>query len=257
LLSNRTWNSFKTITRREISRFLRIWVQTIIPSAITLTLYFIIFGNLIGPRIGSMEGFNYMQFIAPGLIMMAVITNSYANVVSSFYGARFQRNIDEMLISPTPNLIILCAFVLGGMCRGLIVAVVVTLITLFFTHMSVHSWFITFSTAFLCALLFALAGFANAVFAKKFDDISFVPTFILTPLTYLGGVFYSIKLLPEFWQHVSQLNPVLYMVNTFRYGILGTSDINIYFSFAMILSFIVVLFVFNWWLLVRGVGIRS
>lgn len=257
MLSVATWNAFKTITWREISRFMRIWIQTLVPSVITTTLYFIIFGNLIGSRIGEMEGYSYIQFIAPGLIMMAVITNSYANIASAFFGARFQRNIDEMLISPTPNVIILLSFVLGSVCRGMIIAVLVTAVTLAFTNLSVHHWVLTITTALLCSTLFSLAGFTNAIYAERFDDISFVPTFILTPLTYLGGVFYSIKMLPSFWQGVSQFNPVLYMVNTFRYGILGHSDINILFSLIMISGFIIGLFLFNWWLLVKGVGIRT
>lgn len=249
--------AFKTILIKEILRFSRIWIQTILPPAITTTLYFIIFGNLIGSQIDDMDGFSYMEYIVPGLILMAIITNSYANVVSSFYGAKFQHNIEEMLISPTPNYIILLGFVAGGVARGIIVGGVVTVVSLFFTHLSIKHFFLTSIVVGLTAILFSLAGFINAIYAKSFDDISIIPTFVLTPLTYLGGVFYTIKLLPEFWQTVSLINPILYMVNTFRYGIIGVSDINVAYAFGIIIMFIVALF---WWslsLLNRGVGIRN
>ncbi|KXJ51711.1 ABC transporter permease [Neptuniibacter pectenicola] len=249
--------AFWTILRREIRRFTRIWAQTLLPPAITMTLYFIIFGNLIGSRIGEMGGFDYMEYIVPGLIMMSVITNSYSNVVSSFYSTKFQRSIEELLVSPVPNWIILSGFVLGGVARGLGVGLIVTLLSLFFTDLQVQHLFVTVAIVFLTAVLFALGGFINAVFANSFDDISIIPTFVLTPLTYLGGVFYSIQLLPEFWQGVSQLNPILYMVNTFRYGILGVSDINVGFAFMMILLFIGGLFSYALYLLKHGKGIRS
>jgi ABC-2 type transport system permease protein len=249
--------AFNTLLTREIKRILRIWVQTLMPPAISMGLYFIIFGNLIGSQITGIGDFTYMQFLAPGLIMMAVITNSYGNVVSSFYGARFQHFIEEILVSPTPLTIMLLAYICGGIIRGILVAGIVTLISLIFTHLTIHSYLITFSTIFLCAFLFSLAGFTNALYAKSFDDITLVPSFILTPLTYLGGVFYSINLLPPFWKTLSQFNPILYMVNTFRYGILGVSDINIYFSYTMIVSSCLVLFGINWWLLQKGYGIRQ
>ncbi|MDO6592570.1 ABC transporter permease [Neptuniibacter sp. 1_MG-2023] len=249
--------AFWTIFRREVRRFTRIWAQTLLPPAITMTLYFIIFGNLIGSRIGEMGGFNYMEYIVPGLIMMSVITNSYSNVVSSFYSTKFQRSIEELLVSPVPNWIILSGFVLGGVVRGLGVGLIVTLLSLFFTDLQVQNLLVTIAIVFLTAVLFALGGFINAVFANSFDDISIIPTFVLTPLTYLGGVFYSIQLLPEFWQGVSQLNPILYMVNTFRYGILGVSDINVGFAFMMILLFIGGLFSYALYLLQNGKGIRS
>lgn len=249
--------AFWTIVRREIRRFMRIWAQTLLPPAITMTLYFIIFGNLIGSRIGDMGGFDYMEYIVPGLIMMSVITNSYSNVVSSFYGTKFQRNIEELLVSPVPEWVILCGYVIGGVSRGLAVGLIVTLLSLFFTDLQVQNLFVTIAVVFLTAVLFSLGGFINAIFANSFDDISIVPTFVLTPLTYLGGVFYSIQLLPEFWQGVSQLNPILYMVNTFRYGILGVSDINIGFAFLMILLFIGGLFSYSLYLLKHGKGIRS
>ena len=249
--------ALKTIVRKEIVRVLRIWVQTIVPPAITMTLYFIIFGNLIGRRIGTMDGFDYMQFIAPGPIMMSVITNSYGNVVSSFFGAKFGRHIEEMLVSPMSNATIILGHVAGGVLRGVLVGLLVTVIALFFTKLEVRHPFITISVVLLSSVVFALAGFINAVFAKKFDDISIVPTFVLTPLTYLGGVFYSISLLPDFWQSASLANPILYMVNAFRFGILGTSDIDITKAYAILLVFVVVLFTACYQLMHRGVGIRE
>lgn len=255
--SNLLWVAFVTIVVKEIRRFTRIWVQTLIPPAITMTLYFIIFGNLVGSRIGDMGGFEYMDYIVPGLIMMSVITNSYGNVVSSFFGTKFQRNIEELLVAPVPNWVILLGYVIGGVARGLAVGFMVTLLSLFFTDLELAHPLITISIVLLTAVVFSLGGFINAVYANTFDDISIVPTFILTPLTYLGGVFYSISLLPEVWQWVSQLNPILYMVNTFRYGILGVSDINIGFAYAMIFGFIVLLSGFSMHLLNTGRGIRS
>ena len=249
--------AMQTIVRKEVVRVLRIWIQTVVPPAITMTLYFIIFGNLIGRRIGTMDGFDYMQYIAPGLIMMSVITNSYGNVVSSFFGAKFGRHIEEMLVSPMSNAAIVIGHVAGGVLRGMLVGVLVTIIALFFTRLEVQYPFITISIVLLSSTVFSLAGLINAIFAKKFDDISIVPTFILTPLTYLGGVFYSISLLPEFWQTVSLANPILYMVNAFRYGILGTSDINIGVAYGILLVFVVVLFTACVQLLNRGVGIRE
>ncbi len=249
--------AFKTLLAKEINRFLRIWVQTVLPPVITMSLYFVIFGNLIGRRVGPMGGFSYMEYIAPGLIMMAVITNSYSNVVSSFFGAKFQRHVEELLVAPIPNYLILLGFMAGGMTRGLIVGALVTVVALFFTHLGVHHAFITVSVVILTSALFSLAGFVNAMFAKSFDDISIVPTFVLTPLTYLGGVFYSISLLPDFWQYASRINPILYMVNAFRYGILGVSDINIAVAFTLIVAFIVALFSLSLYLLNRGVGIRN
>ena len=247
----------KTIIRKEMVRVVRIWVQTIVPPAITMTLYFIIFGNLIGRRIGSMDGYDYMQYIAPGLIMMSVITNSYGNVVSSFFGAKFGRHIEEMLVAPMSNASIIIGHVAGGVLRGLLVGSLVTVVALFFTRLQVAHPLIMISVVLLSSIVFSLAGFINAVFAKKFDDISIVPTFVLTPLTYLGGVFYSISLLPEFWQGVSKINPILYMVNAFRYGILGTSDISISHAYAILIVFVVVLFSGCMMLMNRGVGIRE
>ncbi|NPU94281.1 MAG: ABC transporter permease [Gammaproteobacteria bacterium] len=251
------WTALQTIVVKEIRRFMRIWIQTLLPPAITVALYFVIFGELIGARIGEIEGFTYMQYIVPGLIMMSVITNAYSNVVSSFFSAKFQRSVEEMLVSPLPNHIIIWGFVLGGIARGVAVGLIVTLLALFFTHLQVHDVFVTFSIVLLTATLFSLGGLINAVYAGSFDDISIVPTFVLTPLTYLGGVFYSVSMLPPFWEKVSHINPILFMVNGFRYGILGVSDIDLGIAYGMIGGTVVVLYVWAYWLLKNGVGIRT
>lgn len=251
------WVAFTTILRKEIRRVTRIWVQTLIPPAITMALYFVIFGSLIGGRIGPMGGFDYMDFVVPGLIMMAIITNSYSNVVSSFYSAKFTRSIEEILISPTPNYIILLGWVAGGVFRGLAVGALVTLLALFFTELRVHSLPVTLLVILLTSVLFSLGGMINAIFANSFDDISIIPTFVLTPMTYLGGVFYSISLLPEFWQKVSMLNPILYMVNVFRYGILGVSDVSVVHSFVGISVFLVIAFSYCLYLLEKGKRLRN
>ena len=251
------WIAFTTILRKEIKRFTRIWVQTLLPPVITMALYFVIFGKLIGSRIGDMGGFSYIQFVAPGLIMMAVLTNAYANVVSSFFSAKFQRSIEEVLVSPTPNYIILLGYTMGGVARGLCVGILVTLMSLIFTHLHIHSWLITLTIVLLTSMLFSLAGFINAVYANTFDDVSIVPTFILTPLTYFGGVFYSISLLPDIWQHVSRLNPILHMVNAFRYGILGVSDVNFVNAILGLLLGVVILFMVSLHLLKTGKRLRA
>lgn len=251
------WVAFKTILTKEILRFARIWVQTVLPPAITMALYFVIFGKLIGAQIGDMDGFRYIDFIVPGLILMSVISNSYANVVASFYSSKFQHNIEELLIAPIPNFIILAGYVGGGVARGVVVGVVVTLVSMFFTDLNIHSYGVTLAVFVLTSVLFSTAGFINAVYANSFDDISIVPTFVLTPLTYLGGVFYSISMLSPFWQTASLANPVLYMVNAFRYGLLGVSDIAMWQAFAIILGFVIALGAFAMWLLSRGVGIKS
>lgn len=253
----RYWVTFETIVTKEILRFARIWVQTILPSVITTTLYFVIFGRLIGERIGTMDGFPYLDFIVPGLVLMGVITNSYSNVVSSFYSSKFSRYIEELLISPAPNWVILAGYVAGGVARGLVVGTAVMLVALLFTEIHIHSPLVTLLICLMTAMLFSLGGFINAIYANSFDDISIVPTFVLTPLTYLGGVFYSISLLPEVWQRVSLANPLLYMVNAFRYGLLGVSDIPIGIAFGMILIFILILVAFSLLLLRRGVGIKT
>jgi len=251
------WVGFQTLLGKEIKRFLRIWIQTILPSAITVALYIVIFGNFIGSRILPIQGYSYLQYIIPGLIMMAVINNSYANVVSSFYSARFQKNIEEILISPMPNSLLLLGFVLGGVVRGILVAIVVIGISLLFTHLYVYSIFQVCVIAILSATLFSLAGFTNGLFAKNFDDTSFITTFVLTPLIYLGGVFYSINLLPPFWKSVSLFNPILYIVDTFRHAILGVSDINVTLSFFYIFLLVIFLFFINLYMLKKGIGIRT
>ena len=260
-MSNRTkeilW-SLITLTEREIRRYLRIWVQTLVPPAVTMSLYFVIFGSLIGPRIGSMNGFDYIQFMIPGLIMMSVITNSYANVVSSFFGVKFQRSIEELLVSPMPAFIILLGFIIGGVSRGILVGIVVYLVSLFFyPDFTIHNLPLTLAVLVLTAILFSLMGFINAIFADTFDDISVVPTFVLTPLIYLGGVFYSISILPEIWQKVSLINPMLYVVNTFREGMLGISDIDVTSALLMQLVFIIILTVSCLYLLKTGKGTRQ
>ncbi|MEN0039673.1 MAG: ABC transporter permease [Cellvibrio sp.] len=251
------WIAFLTILQKEIKRFTRIWIQTLLPPAITMILYFVIFGKLIGSRIGDMGGFSYIAFVAPGLIMMAVLTNSYANVSSSFFSAKFQRSVEEILVSPTPNYIILLGYVMGGVARGMAVGLIVTLMSLFFTDLHIHNWFITTSIVLMTSILFSLAGFINAVYANSFDDISIVPTFILTPLTYFGGVFYSINLLPEFWQQVSVFNPILHMVNAFRYGMLGITDVHIGMAFTGLILCVVVLFAVGLHLLKTGKRLRA
>lgn len=249
--------AFKTIVTKEIIRWTRIWSQTLLPPAITMTLYFVIFGNLIGSRVGEMDGFGYMEYIVPGLIMMSVITSSYGNVVSSFFSAKYQRSIEEMMVSPVSNWVILFGFVGGGVLRGLLTGLIVTIIASFFVELKVYNAFVVVSVVFLTSVLFAIGGFLNALFARKFDDVAIVPTFILTPLTYLGGVFYSISLLPEFWQGVSKANPIIYMVNAFRYGFLGASDIDISVAFVLILVFIAALTSLSIYLLNRGTGLRA
>ena len=249
--------ALRTIVYREIRRFTRIWPQTLLPPAITMVLYFVIFGNLIGRQIGDMGGFTYMEYIVPGLIMMSVITNSYGNVVSSFFGSKFQRSIEELMVSPVSPHIILVGYVVGGVLRGLAVGLIVTLLSLFFTHLQVHHLGVTVLVVLLTATIFSLGGFINAVFARNFDDISIIPTFVLTPLTYLGGVFYSISLLPPFWQTLSLVNPVLHMVNAFRYGILGVSDIRIGVAIGFMLIATAVLYGVCIRLLVSGRGMRQ
>lgn len=249
--------ALQSILYKETNRFMRIWVQTLVPPAITMTLYFVIFGALVGSRIGDMGGFSYMEFIVPGLIMMSVITNSYSNVASSFFSAKFQRNVEELLVAPVPNYIIVLGYVGGGVARGILVGLIVSLLSLFFVDIKVHHLLILMSTVVLTATLFSLAGLINAIYAKTFDDISIIPTFVLTPLTYLGGVFYSLSLLPQFWQYVSKVNPIVYMVNAFRYGFLGVSDVNLVVAFSVIIGFILVFFSFAMYLINKGTGLRS
>jgi len=246
-----------TIVRREIMRILRIWGQTLVPPAITMTLYFLIFGGLIGSRIGDMGGYTYMEFIVPGLVMMSVIQNSYGNISSSFFGAKFGRHIEELPVSPMPNWVILLGYVSGAVLRGLLVGAMVLVIAMFFTPIQIPHPIVTLTTVLLGATIFSLAGFVNAAYAKKFDDIAIVPTFILTPLTYLGGVFYSVKLLPPWAEAATHANPIFYMVNAFRYGLLGTSDVPLWIAYALMIGFAVALAALGLWLLRRGVGLRS
>lgn len=246
-----------TLTRKEIMRFFRIWTQTLLPSPISIVLYFVIFGSLIGPRVGEIEGHDYIAYLAPGLIMMAIINNSFSNVVASFYGAKFQRNIEEMFVAPMSSWVILVGFTLGGIARGFIVGVIVTVVALFFTHLDIHHIGVVVLVVFATAMLFSLGGLINAIFSRKFDDINIIPTFVLTPLTYLGGVFYSINMLPPFWQKVSYFNPILYMINAFRYGILGTSDVPVMISISFIVLANVICFVLAWYFLEKGTGIKA
>ncbi|MGG6463004.1 ABC transporter permease [Solilutibacter silvestris] len=249
--------AFFTVARREVMRILRIWGQTLMPPAITMTLYFLIFGGLIGSRVGTMDGIRYMDFIVPGLVMMSIIQNSYGNISSSFFGAKFGRHIEELLVSPMPNWVMLAGYVAGAVLRGLMVGAIVLVIAMFFTHVRVPHPLVTIASVLLGATIFSLAGFINAVYAKKFDDVAIVPTFILTPLTYLGGVFYSVKLLPEWAQTLTHLNPIFYMVNAFRYGLLGQSDVAMGAAFGLMLLFVIGLTTLALWLLKRGVGMRS
>ena len=256
-MKQRHWVALQTLWVKEATRFLRIWVQTLVPPVITMALYFVIFGNLIGSQIGDMDGFAYITYIVPGLIMMAVITNSYSNVSSSFSSIKFQKSIEELLVAPVPDWVLIAGFVGGGVLRGLLVGLIVTLVALFFTALPVHHLGVVMLTVLLTATLFSLGGMINAIYARSFDDISIVPTFVLTPLTYLGGVFYSINLLPPLWQGVSQLNPILYMINAFRYGFLGVADMAIGKALAVLLVSNALLL---WWLLrllKSGRGLRN
>lgn len=249
--------SLRTILDKEVIRILRIWPQTLLPSAITVTLYFIIFGQFIGSQIRDISGFSYMEFIIPGLVMMNIIMNSFTNVASSFFGAKFMKNVEEILVSPTPNWIILSGYSLGGVFRGILTGIMVLLIALFFTNLKIYSMIIIITFMILTAVVFSLGGFLNAMFATKFDQVSIIPTFVLTPLTFLGGVFYSINALPGFWQGVSLLNPIVYMVNGLRYGFLGISDVGVWIGFWMLALLTIVLFFLNLYLLKKGIGIKS
>lgn len=251
------FTALKSLVTKETNRYLRIWVQTLVPPVITTSLYFIIFGKMIGGRIGEMGGFSYMEFIVPGLIMMSSITSSYANVSSSFFSQKLQKNIEELLVAPVPTHVIIWGFVLGGVGRSLIVASLVTMVSLFFVPLHVHSWLVVVMTILMTAILFSLAGLINGVFARSFDDVSIVPTFVLQPLTYLGGVFYAISMLPPFWQAVSKFNPIVYMISGFRYGFLGIGDVPIAMSITILIIFIAVLYSLAYYLVDRGIGLRS
>jgi ABC-2 type transport system permease protein len=251
------WIGYRTIVIRECQRILRLWGQTLVPPAVTAVLYFVIFGSLIGRRIGAMDGFTYVQYIAPGLIMMSLITNSYANVVSSFFGAKFGRHVEELLVSPLPNWIILCGYMTGGLVRGLAVGAIVTGVSLVFADLHVHHLGAILAASVLTSATFSLGGFINAVFAENFDHVNFVPTYILTPLTYFGGIFYSVSMLPEWAQRLSYVNPILYMISSFRFGFIGASDVSVPVAFALMLVLCAVLFVTALVLLERGTGIRE
>jgi len=246
-----------TIVRKESVRFLRIWPQTLLPSVVTTTLYYVVFGTFIGSQIKGFGDFSYIQFIVPGLVMMAVITNSFANVASSFFGSKFQKSIEELLVSPIKPFLVVAGYVTGGVFRGLLTGVLVLGVSLFFTHLTIHNWFLTVAFIFLTSLLFALAGLLNGIYAKDFDGVSIIPTFVLTPLTYLGGVFYSISALPPIWQTVSVWNPILYMVNGFRYGFLGVSDVSVPFSLFILIGLSAVLIFANIYLFKTGRGLRT
>ncbi|TAK75481.1 MAG: ABC transporter permease [Gammaproteobacteria bacterium] len=248
--------ALRTLLRKEIMRFMRIWSQTILPPAITMSLYFLIFGKFIGSQIQHIQGYAYIQYIVPGLTMMSIMTNAYANTASSFFITKFNKSIEEMLVSPMSNFIILIGFMLGGMVRGILVGAIVLLVSLLFTHLPIHHPSIVLFMAILSAAVFSLGGLINGIYAKRFDDISFIPTFVLTPLTYLGGVFYSLQQLPPVWQTISALNPILDMVDSFRYGMLGISDVNIYFGFALIVVLFFIMFSWAWLLLHKGTGIK-
>jgi len=249
--------ALKGLAAKETNRYLRIWIQTLVPPVITTTLYFIIFGNLIGKRIGEMGGFSYMEFIVPGLIMMSVITSSYSNVSSSFFSQKFQKNIEELLTAPVPTHIIIWGFVIGGLGRSILVGILVTIISLFFVPLQVYSWSIVVLTLLMTSILFSLAGLLNGIFAQSFDDVSIVPTFILQPLTYLGGVFFAISMLPPFWQIISKFNPIVYMISGFRYGFLGVVDVPVLFSVLISIIFVIALYAINWYLIEKGRGLRS
>ena len=254
---NVQWTGFLTIMRKEVIRILRIWPQTLLPSVVTTTLYFLIFGAFIGGRLGEIDGITYIEFIVPGLIMMSIITNAYTNVSSSTFSAKFQRNIEEMLISPLNNSTIVLGFMAGGVLRGVMVGALVMLVSTIFTPLRIYNAPLIVLTMFFTATLLALSGFINAIYAKNYDQVAIVPTFVLTPLIYLGGVFYSIAILPPFWQQISRLNPVLYLVNIFRYGFLGVSDVAVSTAFYFLVVFTAALWFFCLWALRRGVGLRT
>ncbi|MBO0471503.1 ABC transporter permease [Enterococcus sp. DIV0242_7C1] len=256
-MSNLYFTALKSLAVKETNRYMRIWVQTLVPPVITTSLYFIIFGKMIGGRIGDMGGFSYMEFIVPGLIMMSAITSSYSNVSSSFFSQKFQKNIEELLVAPVPTHVIIWGFVFGGLGRSILVGTLVTMISLFFVPLHVYSWFMVIVTLLMTATLFSLAGLLNGIFAQSFDDVSIVPTFVLQPLTYLGGVFYAISMLPPFWQAVSKINPIVYMISGFRFGFLGTEDVPVAVSLAILILFIVVLYSVCWYLIDKGRGLRS
>ena len=251
------WISFNTILRKEITRFIRIWPQTILPSIVTVSLYFLIFGAFLGPKIGEVSGFTYMEFVIPGLVMLGVVTNSFSNVASSFFSSKFQKNIEELLISPTPGYVVIAGYAAGGVLRGLIVGTLVAIVAFIFSGISVFSYFIIMAFMAMTAALFSVAGFINGMLAKKFDSITVVPVFVLTPLIYLGGVFYQIDFLPQFWQTVSKINPMFYIISGFRYGFLGISEVNILSSALILLLFTTAFTMLSYYLFKKGYGLRE
>jgi len=257
LNAHRLYIAWLTLTRKEVMRVLRIWTQTLLPPAITMGIYFVVFGSFLGGQIKEIEGHPYIQFILPGLVMMTCITSSFSNVASSFFSAKFMRHIEEMLVSPMPDWIMVTGFVAGGVVRGVICGVIVALVGLFFTHIPIYNALIILFYLLASANLFSLAGLLNALVARKFDDISIVPTFVLTPLTYFAGTFYSIKMLPETWQKVSLANPIFYMVDGFRYGFLGVHDASLMVGVVLLLVLNFVGYVVCMRMVKKGVGLRS
>lgn len=249
--------AFWTLFSKECYRFLRIWAQTLIPPVMTSSLYFLIFGNFIGNRIENINGFTLMEFMTPGLMMMSVISASYMNVSSSFYFAKFQRSIEELLVSPTSHHTVILGFILAGALRGMMTGLLIFGTANFFIDIQILHPLSFFFFLFLTSALFSLAGFVNAVFARKFDDISIVPTFILTPLSYLGGIFYSIHQISETWGIITRFNPIFYLINGLRYSILDLSDVSAQFSFSVLGALIFVLYMVCFQLLEKGVGLKS
>tara|TARA_Y100000034_G_scaffold135001_1_gene205268 strand:+ start:693 stop:1448 length:756 start_codon:yes stop_codon:yes gene_type:complete len=247
----------KTLVEKEVTRFLRIWTQSLLPNVITTALYFLIFGTFLGSQINDISGYTYMAFIAPGLIMLGVILNSYQNVSSSFFLAKFQRSIEELLVAPISYNKIIIGYMMGGMLRGIFVGILITLVSLFFIDLTIYNFTIVIIYLLLTSALFSLAGLINGIYANNFDEIMVIPTFVLTPLIYLGGIFYSLDALPNFWQLVSKLNPILYLINGFRFGFLGISDINIYVSMIVLILFVVVFYGICYYLISRGIRIKS
>ena len=246
-----------TLLRREILRFMRIWIQTLLPPAVTTMLYCVIFGELVGRQLMGVGSYSYMEYIIPGLILMTVITNSYSNVVTSFYSTRFHKNIEEMLISPMPAYVLMIGFVAGGMARGLVVGLVVWVVSLTFATLPFPNLGLTFVVLLLTSAVFSVAGLINGIYARSFDGISIIPTFILMPLTYLGGVFYSVEILPEFWRNITLFNPIFYMIDVFRHGSMGFSDVDVLQSLIILTACLIVLATACLQLLVRGVRIRN
>ena len=250
--------SFYTILRKGVVRIIRIWSQTLLPSVVTSVLYFAVFGSILGSRIGELNGVPYILFVVPGLVMLAVITNSYMDVATTFFVSKFfSRNIDEILVSPTPPSVIIAGFIASGVVRGMLVGGLVLIVSLFFALPSVAHPLVVLLFLFLSSLIFALGGLINGIYAKSFDGISIVPTFVLTPLVYLGGVFYSIHSLPPLWQTVSLWNPIFYIINGFRYGFLGTSDVSLLTCVFVLLALMLALLGANVYFLRKGLGLKQ